>query len=785
MSARERWFGAVLLLGVDGCGAGAAVPVVEGLCPAHEAQSAASRELQPRAAASLDLAGLMEAADLDGDGQSEVVMVDPARDRVHVTRISRSKQGVFRGDMTSHDVGRRPLGVAVGDVDADGCTDIVTANFEDDDISVLSCPAAPDGGSQRRIAVGAGPRAVEVVDLDADGAVEVVVAGALDGSLSALSLEGAEVRVWDPLCGSPGTTAIAVRAGADFTQLWQVNTELDLLTAATPVGGRGFVAGAASRTARSPAQALVVDVDGVDGVDDLVIRGLFGDVVVHSGGSPGGLGDGSPWSEVSPSLAVLGLESGGEGPGPILNLTARHGLVAARGGRSVMQVSGAPAPAQGRLYHLLALALATDLGIEGMIGRVDDSGAVSLLRADPRSSSFGSSGAVTWLEQSTAVQVIADFDGDGLDDLLVATGPGEAGVRLGGALEADAIALPMAVAGESVGLVAGSFDGDAHLDLAFISYEGDALVTLRGVGDGSFTVAGSTPIAEYAYTMVAGDISGDGLDDIVLTASSPVPERRVAYLADGDLGFVPEAVILPGSGGKPFIRDVDGSGRLDLVFHGYLPTSNLEVIIATGADDFVMRERVKQGQLGGGPEVVDLDGDGVLDLIGCGSPSADPFDASPDGLLVFPGGEGGIFGEVVAVGVGDTEIPGAPVGEAVRRFRCDGLHVTAMPAVTAAPAAITVLLYGALEYASGQRYLAALTFAGGRGEGPASYVRGELLPRLTGVDTKHGDFTGDGVVDLVGDDLQGAMVLLEGRSSVTYAPFGSLTLLPPGVEPAR
>ena len=769
MAREQLWRLCGLAVAYAGCTGAVDVDPDSGLCPA--VGDSADGRAADRGYVSLDLAGRVAAVDLDGDGLSEVVMIDPTEDRVHVTWVVSDASGGLVGERTSFAVGRRPHAVAAGDVDGDGCVDIVTANFAGDDISVLSCPSR-GAAVETRIAAGSGPRALEIVDLDGDGAPEVVVAGALDGSLAAFTITGDDIAMWDPLCGPPGTTALAASVRGGRSELWLVNTELGLLTGVEASTSSTLSTSSTSSltTARSPVQSTVVDVNH-DNTPDLVVRGLFGEVVVHAGAAEGGLEAASARADVSGSVGVLGPGPGSDGP-QLLSLTSRYGLLAAEGELPAEQRSVLPAPETGRLYQMLAL----ERPEESLVGRVDDMGEVMLLRghAAPR---FDASPGVTIRAGSTVVLASADFDADGRDDLLLMDAfTGAAEVRLGGALE-TALALPDEVAGDLGSLVVGSFDADEHLDVAFISLKEDALVTLRGAGDGTFTVAASMAIAERTYTIVAGDISGEGLTDVVFTSSEPVPGQRVAYIAAGESAFATQPVVLPGTGGDPQVVDIDGLGRVDLVFSQWSPTPELQVIIATGAEGFVVRESLKLGGMGAGPVTVDLDRDGALDLVGCGIPSFDPFSEEPDGLLVFRGGADGRFGEVMAFGVRDAEIPGAPVGGVVRRFSCEGIDVVSTPGLT------LVMTHGALEFAPGERYAAVLTFAGHPGAPrPASYLRGSLLPRLAAMETVHGDFTGDGILDLVGDDPGGALVLVEGRPSVVYASAGAIDLFAPGAS---
>jgi FG-GAP-like repeat len=81
--------------------------------------------------------------------------------------------------------GRRQY-VAVANLDGDDALDLVTANFDTDDVSVLL--GAGDGtfGAGQTFAVDGGPRAVAIGDLDGDGPRDLVTANLGSGDVSVL-----------------------------------------------------------------------------------------------------------------------------------------------------------------------------------------------------------------------------------------------------------------------------------------------------------------------------------------------------------------------------------------------------------------------------------------------------------------------------------------------------------------------------------------------------------------------------------------------------------------------
>jgi hypothetical protein len=123
--------------------------------------------------------------------------------------------------------------------------------------------------------------------------------------------------------------------------------------------------------------------------------------------------------------------------------------------------------------------------------------------------------------QSGHAPVIADFDGDGLVDLVanntVLFGMRECNfTRLVDFPTAYFSALP---------LVAGDFNGDGTPDLVFASWDGVGYLPSDGkgnfgpvvkLGDMDSTVPNDHPIQPDYTTAVAGDVNGDGRLDLVV-----------------------------------------------------------------------------------------------------------------------------------------------------------------------------------------------------------------------------------------------------------------------------
>jgi len=181
---------------------------------------------------------------------------------------------------------------------------------------------------------------------------------------------------------------------------------------------------------------------------------------------------------------------------------------------------------------------------------------------------------------------LADLDEDGRDDLVSVAGPlfapNQVFVMYGHERGAERKTRRFQM-NLDVGLVvAGDFDGDGHQDLALAnsgsSSVGDRTVFLRGNGQGLLSPSPSLPPAEVllVYGGVAGDLSGDGRDDLIVSPWYPYMQgidqhsrSFEVYLSDPSgswtaRGRYLDSMALRGA----YFTDVDQDGRIDLIRHG-------------------------------------------------------------------------------------------------------------------------------------------------------------------------------------------------------------------------
>ncbi len=128
--------------------------------------------------------------DVNGDGASDILATSPNASTVHV--LLNNGNGTFGSD-TSYSVGAGPTGVAMGDFNSDGALDLVTSNFDDfSNNSVTVLLNNGDGTFSPGIPYFAGYYAARIAvgDLNGDGSPDIALTNYNDQSMSILLNNG-------------------------------------------------------------------------------------------------------------------------------------------------------------------------------------------------------------------------------------------------------------------------------------------------------------------------------------------------------------------------------------------------------------------------------------------------------------------------------------------------------------------------------------------------------------------------------------------------------------------
>lgn len=303
-----------------------------------------------------------------------------------------------------------------------------------------------------------------------------------------------------------------------------------------------------------------------------------------------------------------------------------------------------------------------DIATANVRGHDEDLNTVSLLRSNgdgtfqPARSSPASS--------YPASQAVADFNGDGFDDLATSDqdfAGHDVNVLLsrGDGTFRDPINIDVGpILSMNTHVATGDFNGDGKPDLAVIGdvdfYDWSYIVSvhiLLGTGDGSFSgpitsVIGYNPFEDY-YSAFVGDFNGDGKADMLVNSYN----GGALMLGDGQGRLASRG--WNATLGAAAVGDVNGDGKLDLVRGG-------SVLLGDGAGGFPISRSYDTGDAYGPIDLGDFDRDGRLDI------AMRPWES--DNVLIFHGRGDGTFGAAEDFAVGHNDDPSIAAGD----FNGDG-----------------------------------------------------------------------------------------------------------------
>ena len=226
--------------------------------------------------------------DVDGDGDLDLLTANIGNNNMSVRLNDGS--GNFTAPATNPDltVGDSPQSVALGDIDGDGDLDLLTANYGSNTVSVQLNDGSgnfTDHPTNPALAVGDSPQSVALGDVDGDSDLDLLTANANSANVSVLLNDGSgnftppAINPNPTVGDSPQSVALGDVDGDGDLDLLTANIGNNNVSVRFNDGSGNFTDPATNpdpAVGNGPRNVMLGDIDG-DGDLDLLTANLYGD----------------------------------------------------------------------------------------------------------------------------------------------------------------------------------------------------------------------------------------------------------------------------------------------------------------------------------------------------------------------------------------------------------------------------------------------------------------------------------------------------------------------------
>ena len=210
--------------------------------------------------------------------------------------------------------------------------------------------------------------------------------------------------------------------------------------------------------------------------------------------------------------------------------------------------------------------------------------------------------------------MVADMDRDGVGDIITTTINGVVVLRSNGD---GTFTATTAEVSDPHDVVVTDVDRDGHLDILVDSSNTSATV-VHGDGAGGFHRISMLPLPSSAVRAV-GDVTGDGLDDLVLATifGRPLQEIQIHPAMESGGYVQPQLLYLPIDANQPSslaIGDFNSDGHNDLIVDEAKDHASLHLYVQRSPGELVLDRYIARERGSGLVIATDLDRDGRADF---------------------------------------------------------------------------------------------------------------------------------------------------------------------------
>ncbi len=607
---------------------------------------------------------------------------------VMLPAVAGANSAIFRSAFTEFTSSGNATGIAIGDFDGDGSTDVVTSNagLGRNELNVLT--GFGDGtlvSAQPTVPIDSFPSGLVLADFDGDGVDDLIVALANENAVTFLKGRADQDFFDLPAASIRVGTSPAGMAAADLTG----EGRLDLVVANEGSDGApgsvSFLAGNGDGTFTIILQddpdepgeqvsALPTDLgtrtvalgnlDAVAGVDVAALNLRANTLTLFRGDGQGAFVPAGtlPTGAAPQDLRLVDLDS--DGKLDLIIAAGNEDAVTVQRGNGNLTFQAVAEYAVGTVPTRLAVGDLDDNGTLDILASNSRSGDVSLLRGD---GTGAFSAARTFVaDAEPQALTIADLDGDGLLDPIAATQGGDGGATVA-VLRNRGDGILQAVedlpAGNGPSAVASAdMDDDGVADLIVAGDGGEVLIF--PARDGAFGAPVTTSVGGRTLALAARDLNGDARPDLAVVDNET--NRVAVLLATGPNQFGPTQLypVAEGPGGIT-TGDFNADGRVDLAVSAIGPPGRASVLLQQPNGSFgTARSTVLEGEETPlGIAAVDANCDGRDDLVIANQ--------ATNTVSVLRSNGDGTFAIVQTLA--EAQVGQGPIGIAVADFTRDGV----------------------------------------------------------------------------------------------------------------
>jgi len=212
---------------------------------------------------------------------------------------------------------------------------------------------------------------------------------------------------------------------------------------------------------------------------------------------------------------------------------------------------------------------------------------------------------------------VADMNGDGKPDLIVANErqypSGSVGILLGNGNGSFGSEATFAARMFPSSVAVADLNGDGKLDVVATNTESNNISVLLGNGDGTLQAQQNPTVGASPRSVAIADLNGDGIPDLIVANGNSTGIS--VLLGNGDGSFQPQHTFSAGAG--PYYvttADLNGDGNLDVIVANTIYHA-ISVLLGNGDGSFKAPIRINTNSFPDSIAVSDLNGDGIPDLI--------------------------------------------------------------------------------------------------------------------------------------------------------------------------